>query len=376
MKIIINAMSAKIGGILTYTNNLARSLLERNVDVTFALPHDFDLDVDAPVIRVSADRMSPYRRAVWEQTIWRRIVAKHKPDVLFSSANFGLLAPPAPQVLLVREGGLFDSLYLYNIAPSLGTRAIFLRMARRKLIIASAKSSQVVLTPTQAMKNLLLSWAGELSDRVQVNQYGTIPNFFDSNRQIKQWKKGGILNLLYVSAYYPHKQPGLISEAVAQLNSQGIPCHLTLTMYMDRVKKTAGGDKDHFLLNKGIERGQVTMAGAIPYEDLPRLYKGHDLLVFPSLSETFGHPLVEAMSIGIPIIASDTPVHREVCKDSALFFSPLSPSDLVRQIQTLDGNETLRESMTRRGREIVIDEFIWESHVDRLLDVFNTIADK
>jgi glycosyltransferase involved in cell wall biosynthesis len=374
MKVIVNVISAKAGGILTYTHNLMRSLAERNVDVIYAISHDFPLEVDVPVIRLSADRMSPVRRVIWEQTVWRRIVAKHKPDVLFSSANFGLLASPVPQVLLVREGGLFDSFYLANIAPSLNVSALFQRMARRNLIIASARASQIVLTPTKATKDMLVSWAGDLEGSVQENQYGTIPGIFDATPHIRRWKEDGVLKLLYVSAYYPHKQPGLIAEAVAQLNRWGIPCHLTLTMELDQIAKTPGGDKDLFLLRKAIERGQVTLIGDVPYRQLPNIYKGHDLFVFPSLSETFGHPLAEAMSSGLPIIASDTPVHREVCKNSALYFSPLLPFDLARLIRNLEGNEALRNSLVERGRQNVADNFIWEAHVDRLLDVFGKVA--
>jgi len=161
---------------------------------------------------------------------------------------------------------------------------------------------------------------------------------------------------------------------VAQLNEQGISCHLTLTMELDRVAKTLGGDKDAFLLRKAMERGQVTMLGSIPYQQLPTIYKNHDLFIFPSLSETFGHPLAEAMSSGLPIIAADTPVHREVCKDSALYFSPLLPSDLVRQVQILEDNKALRNSLTERGFQNVSSNFVWEAHVDRLLDAFGKVA--
>ncbi len=374
MKVVVNALSAKTGGIVTYTHNLMRSFLERNVDAVFAVSREFQVQVDVPVIRLSADRMSPARRAIWDQTIWRRIVQKHKPDVLFSSANFGLLAPPVPQVLLVREGGLFDSFYLANVAPALTARAIFQRMARRRLIVASARSSKLVLTPTEAMKDLLVSWAGDLGERVRKNQYGTISRFADYTPRVRRWKEDGVFRFLYVSAYYPHKQPGLIAEAVAQLNVQGIASHLSVTMDLDQIAQTPGGDKDLFLLRKAIERGQVTMLGNVPYADLPSIYKSHDVFVFPSLSETFGHPLAEAMGLGIPVIASDTPVHREVCTDAALYFSPLLASDLLRKIRILDENEALRNSLTKNGRENVSNEFLWEPHVDRLLDAFAQVV--
>lgn len=376
MKVMVNAISAKTGGIVTYTNNLMRSFSERNVNATFAISQDFPLDIDVPVIRLSADRMRPVHRVIWEQTVWRRIVAKHQPDILFSSANFGLLASPVPQVLLVREGGLFDPFYLTNIAPSLSVWAIFQRIARRKLIIASARSSQAVITPTDAMKELLIFWADNLNNNVQKNQYGTIAKFFDSPPRLRKWKEDGVLKLLYISAYYPHKQPGLLSEAIALLNEQGIPCHLTLTMDLDAIKNSQVGHKDYFLLNRGVERGHISLIGNVPYEELPDIYKNHDLFLFPSLSETFGHPLAEAMGLGLPIIASDTPVHREVCKDAALYFSPLLASDIVRQIHLLDENETLRNSMVANGQNNILEDFQWDSHVDRLLDIFSDTIKK
>ena len=374
MKVIVNALSAKTGGIVTYTHNLMHSLAERNVDAVFALPHDFQLQMDVPVIRLAADRMSPARRVLWEQTVWRQIVAKYKPDVLYSSANFGLLYPSVPQVLLVREGGLFDPFYLANVAPALKIQTIFQRMARRKLIIASAHSSRVVLTPTNAVKDLLVSRAADLDGRTRINQYGTISEFTDCGSRKGQWREGRVLRLLYVSAYYPHKQPGLVSEAVAHLSAQGVPCHLTLTMDLDGISKTPGGDKDHFLLTKGIERGQVTMLGSVPYRELPKIYENHDMFIFPSLSETFGHPLAEAMGLGIPVIASDTPVHREVCGDAAVFHAPLSSSDLAAQVIRLQEDQKLRDTLTEGGKTRVRHDFSWESHVDRLLNEFERVA--
>ena len=86
MKVIINALSARRGGIATYTKNLARSFMERGVDSIFAISNEFELDKDISVIRLSANRMSPIKRFLWEQIFWRRLIEKHNPDVLFSSA--------------------------------------------------------------------------------------------------------------------------------------------------------------------------------------------------------------------------------------------------------------------------------------------------
>ena len=373
MKIIINAISAKTGGIATYTNNLARSFEQRKVDAIFAVPSELNLDSGIKTIIVGANKKPPFQRVLWEQIIWRRIVKKYQADVLFSSANFGLLFSPVPQVLLLREGGLFDPYYLRNIGSVLSTRMIVERIARRKLILESARSAKLILTPSETMKTQLIEWQKDLEPNIGVNYYGTDAKLFSPELQKRKWREDGILKLLYISAYYPHKQPGLIAEAVRLLNSMGFPCHLTLTMKLEEIKSVRGGEKDYLLLQKSINIGQTTMIDNIPYKELSSIYAAHDLFVFPSISETFGHPLAESMSMGLPVIASDTPIHREICGDAALYFSPLKPSSLIEKIQIVDKNKSLRNSLTKVGRENVREKYEWEKHVDRLIRSFEKI---
>ena len=117
--------------------------------------------------------------------------------------------------------------------------------------------------------------------------------------------------------------------------------------------------------------------GRHPYTETPRRYDSHDVFVFPSVSETFGHPLAEAMSAAVPVIASDTKQNREVLGDAALYFEPFSPSDLRRQLIVLDGDPELRRQLVEKGRERVLSRLGWEDHVDRLLDIFaNAIHDR
>ncbi len=375
MKILVNALSARRGGIVTYTRNLMHSFKARGVDAVFALPNDSSMDVDVEHIQLPVTEMWPMTRALWEQTRWRSVVKKVAPDVLYSSANFGLLAPPVPQVLLIREGGLFDPVYLAEIAPSLGTDSVIGRILRRKLILASARHSKLVLTPTDAMRELLSLWDSDLAGRIKTNLYGTRLEHFQSDVPHPPFaKNGATLKILLVSAYYPHKQPGLVVEAVRLLNEAGVPCSLSITMDLSNVTTMTGHAKDEILIQKGVERGEVELLGQVRYSNLPALYRSHDIFVTASLSETFGHPLVEAMASGIPIVAADTPVHTEVCSDCATYFDGTSARDLAKAIQetTKKANDhgTLGQRMQSRSR----DTFSWESHVDRLLENLENVA--
>ena len=115
MRLLVNALSARRGGILTYTRNLLSSLAERGLDITIAVPDEFANDEMENVRTFDIIRFSPLHRFAWEQIYWRKFVRDHAPDVLFSSANFGLLNSPVKQILLLREGGLFDPFYLANM---------------------------------------------------------------------------------------------------------------------------------------------------------------------------------------------------------------------------------------------------------------------
>lgn len=375
MRVVVNALSARRGGIITYTRNLMQSFRDRGVDAVFALPAGSPLqDDDVETVSYPVTSMSPVSRAIWEQLTWRRIVKKLKPDILYSSANFGLIRSPVPQILLVREGGLFDPVYLADIAPVLGARTIFERILRRRLIIESARSSDLVLTPTDAMGDLLRMWATDLTDRVETNLYGTRLEHFRPSTPHRAWREDGVLRILLVSAYYAHKQPGIVAEAVRVLNAAGTNAHLTLTMDFQQIDDAPGGSKDAFILRRGEERGQVTMLGQVAYDDLPALYASHDVFVTPSLSETFGHPLVEAMASEALIAASDTPVHREVCGDAAAYFSGTSVGEIVDTLQSLDADPARREHMLQLARDRGNTDYAWDSHVDRLLNHFEAVS--
>lgn len=373
MKVLVNAVSARKGGILTYTANLMRSFHARGIDAVFAVPTEFPkLDL-LPVIVCESTHYSPIRRLAWDQLVWPRIVRDVKPDVLFSSANFGLLRSPVPQVLLLREGGLFDPYYLVNIAPTQGLTVALVRFVRRWLIMQSAKAAEHAITPTEAMRAMCLEWMPEIADRCTVNLYGTLPETFSPAPRRRQWREDGILRLLYVSVYYPHKNPGTLIRALKMLNDAGIKVHATITMTEDEVCKARGAALDGALLQEAMQAGTVTL-GHYPYDGLPDLYGSHDVFVFPSVSETFGHPMVEALSMGCPVVAADIPVNREVCGDAALYFEPFSASGLVKAIMRLQEEQEMREAMAARGRNRVLENFAWESHVGRLLDAFEQVG--
>ncbi|MBI1318941.1 MAG: glycosyltransferase [Candidatus Hydrogenedens sp.] len=369
MKILVNAISARQGGIVTYTRNLMRSFQQRKLDATFAVSEGFPTVEGIPTLVLRANSYSPLKRAVWEQTMWRLMVLRHNPDVLYSSANFALFFSPCPQLLLMREGGLFDPFYLVNLAPEQGLKNAVTRVARRTLMRWSERAADLIMTPTHGTRDLLVAWDPHAAGKYRVNLYGTLSDTFRPDHAIRPWRQDGTLRILYVSVYYPHKNPGVLVETIRALKRLGIDAHATITMSLDEVRAVGGSALDVHELEAGERDGLITL-GRRDYSELPQLYQTHDVFVFPSMGETFGHPMAEAMSSGLPLIAADHPINREICGDAGLYHRPFSAHSICEQLMVLDQDPDLRRRLCGVGPTRVAELFKWEDHVDRLVGIF------
>jgi glycosyltransferase involved in cell wall biosynthesis len=377
MHVLVNAVSAKRGGILTYTANLCRELNNRGLTATINVPPGFPGAGIGPgsgarLVSSPAANFGALRRLMWEQTAWRDEIRASGADVVFSSANYAVLSSPLPQLLLLREGGLFNPLYRRHVLPRMGPRYRAEAEVRRSLMISSARHSTVVMFPSETMRDWVLSTAPDLKDRAVVNHYGTYVEMFRRPR-LRQWRADGGLRLLYVSVYYPHKNPLTLAQATRILGEQGIPAHARITMTRPEFALWPLGRREYQKLSEGGLADLVSLGG-IPYPELPGAYAEHDVFVFPSVSETFGHPLVEAMAAGIPIVAADTLTCREICGPAALYHSPYDPEHLAQCIRELDADPELRAWLTEQSLKRVARRFGWNAHVERLLATLQQMA--
>ena len=121
----------------------------------------------------------------------------------------------------------------------------------------------------------------------------------------------------------------------------------------------------------GISKN-ISELGTVPYTALHHLYKKCDVYVTPAYAESFAHPLVEAMSSGLPVVASDIPVHREICGGAALYFARFSPeacADAVLQAIAV------RETLTCAGA-VRCKDFSWRAHTEQILDLARTLCSR
>jgi len=148
----------------------------------------------------------------------------------------------------------------------------------------------------------------------------------------------------------------------------------------DRQLAIVGGGRDEkyvaWLHSLAAELGiaaDVVWVGAIPLEETVRFYQSADALVYPSLNETFGLPILEAMACGCPVVTSDTSAMPETAGGAAVLCDPKDPASIARAIIEAvgPGRDRMRDLGIRRA-----GQFTWGATAASTLDVYREVAER
>ncbi|MDD5732028.1 MAG: glycosyltransferase family 1 protein [Patescibacteria group bacterium] len=176
--------------------------------------------------------------------------------------------------------------------------------------------------------------------------------------------------ILYVGRMEPHKNIRALVVAYAKLPSY-LQERYQLVLAGKEDFKYSGPIRD--LIDKyGIER-RVVFTGYVDESDLPFIYGGAAVFIFPSFYEGFGIPVLEAMSCGIPVVCSDTSSIPEVGGDAALYSNPTDVYKMSENIKNLLEDTVLREEMIRRGLKQA-KNFTWFNAANSLIECFNELG--
>ena len=171
--------------------------------------------------------------------------------------------------------------------------------------------------------------------------------------------------LLCVGNIQPRKNlRGVLDAFVSLKREHGLPHRLVLV----GKKAWLYGGVFERVRALGLE-SDVTFTGYVADDDLPAIYSGAEVLVYPSFFEGFGLPPLEAMACGVPVVASREPAFPEVLGDAALLADPGDSADIARHVLAAVSDRALRERLIERGRARA-GRYTWEDCARRTLAVF------
>ena len=365
IRVVINGIHAKSGGGLTYIRELVPRLAKLDDLEVHLFLHKDQFPLFYPIDESIRPHLFDYNQGslttlAWEQLAVPILVRQMNADIVFSPANFGPVLAKNHVVLLRNavsvikvEARLFGKFYWL----SLGLATLVSLLSAKRAIAVS----------NYARKDLTFGLMGYLADKIDVVYHGT-----SFQRSKSKKKSKGKPFVLAVSDIYVQKNFHTLIPAFARVAERHPDINLIIagqvidSRYMGQIEDVIRG---HNLQEK------VRFLGRVEADQLHKLYRDCQVFVFPSLVETFGNPLLEAMAEGAAITCSDCAAMPEILEDSGLMFDPLKPEDIAAKINTLLEDEDLRKTLSgkaiKRARK-----FTWEQTAQKTRDVFRAIVDR
>jgi glycosyltransferase involved in cell wall biosynthesis len=368
-RILIDATMTRRGGGFTYLVNLAprlaalapeRSflLLLRSQPLAAALPRAENLEL----------RLLPETglvgRLLFSQLRAARLARAWRADVYFAAGDLAPLRPPCPAIASFRNPNVFTSLdqdwYAYQI---------FRLGLLRRLSRLTARACDRILFVSHDSARWIGDSIGLPDARRAVVPHGIDAARFAAAGGPPPWPRPYVLS---VSSIYRYKNFVRLIEAwgvLAGLRGE-IP---DLVIVGDDMDPAYTAKMHAARRHLGRLSARIHIVGEVPYAEIPRWYRGALAFAFPSYLETFGHPLLEAMAAGVPVVAADIPVSREVAAEAALYADPHDPVALARALERALYDAAARDDLVRRGRERV-REFDWDASARGHLALFDEVA--
>jgi len=233
------------------------------------------------------------------------------------------------------------------------------------------KAARIIAT-SEATKRDLRYYLGVLDEQISVIHLGVDHAAFKPSLRPRNFEYPYIL---FVGSEHPRKNFPTLVKAFKRLKEQPQFKELKLVKVGE-----AGGREANFreqsseVINSLNLDKEVLFTEVISEEDLITYYCGTECLVFPSLYEGFGLPLLEAMACGCPVIASDTSSLPEVVGEAAIKIPPQDVQGLAGALEKVLTDRKLRESLIGRGAEQA-DKFSWEQTAEKTFKVYREVEE-
>lgn len=373
MRIVINALTRSTTSIPTFFRNILPELDRATSDHTFAVVASADdsrlLEAIPPSFEIIPVRALFYGmdRILWEQLVLPGILRRWAADILYASGNLVTVAANCRTVTTITNAAPFTRL---AAGPGAAER---LRHAllRGAAAIATQRAHRVIFL-TENSRSILGPRLGLSPDRTGVMPYGVAPT--TPGTAVPPPCADYVLT---VGVLFEYKNLDRLMQAFDRI-AHRYAGHLVIAgpcgspLYYKRLARRkaslAHGKRILFTDRLGPER-------------LASAYRHARAFVFPSLVETFGLPLLEAMNWGLPIAASDamaspegslafTPA-RELCQDAALYFNPFDLEQMVEAIERVVFDDSVRRLQKRYGPERA-RHYGWDAAAAALLRILES----
>lgn len=302
---------------------------------------------------------------------WYSLEEQYKMPAIYREANLDLLHVPHFNVPLFYRKKfvvtVHDLIHHRFSQESTSTRSPLLFKLKRfgyKIVIANAvKRSKKIIVPSNFVKN-------EIVENFKIKPEKIVVTYEAAEEDYQPLKKQSLGDyILYVGNAYPHKNLNALLDALKILTMNNKPSTMNLIIVSPRSVFTQR-------LNREVEKRSLkNRVKIIGYQEPPKLAKvfmSAEAYVFPSLSEGFGIPGLNAMAAGVPTIASDIPTLKEIYGDAACYFNPTDPADIAQKISSVLNSPKKRQELIEKGL-MQAKKYSWLEMAKETLKVYQSV---
>jgi glycosyltransferase involved in cell wall biosynthesis len=353
-------LAGRISGVGYYTRRLLEALIA-------GMPHEAALRLhvlsNRPVPIAASERVEVHTsallpfRSLWMQIELPRFLRRLRPDVVHFTNYMAPLATDVPYVVSFHDMTLRLFPHLHTVRKRLLTSGLLPRVARR---------ARLVLTPSDSTRDDVVRLLGVDAGRVRVIPYAPPEDFHPAAGP----PPSGVRQpyLLHVGALEPRKNLPRALRAFARIAGR-FP-EATFVMAGPR-------GWDHGAARRQAARAglgsRAVFLGYVPEAELPPLYTHATALVYPSLYEGFGLPIVEAMACGAPVLTSLSSSMAEIAAGAAILVDPQNEAALAAAMVALLSDAALRAELREKGLGRAAG-YTWRKTADATVQAYREAA--
>jgi glycosyltransferase involved in cell wall biosynthesis len=301
----------------------------------------------------------------WEQISLPAAVSKARPDLLHCTANTAPMRCRVPLVLT-----LHDIIFLQDVNFKGTAYQNFGNIYRKMVVPCAIKNAKKIITVSEYEKGVIVGRCKIDPDKIVVIYNAVAEKFKPTNdqaalAQIKEKYRLPDTFILHLGNTAPKKNTSaLIAAYVEYCNHSDAPLPIVIADYSrELVARELKQLKREDLMAK------FNFPGHVPVDEMPLLYNCCSLFIYPSLEESFGLPVLEAMASGAPVLASSIPALQEVAGNAARYVDPRNISAMAAAISEMLTNQ---HDYVQKGL-LRAQSFSWRRSAEQLLQVYKEI---
>lgn len=313
---------------------------------------------------------------IWEQFALPKAAKKEGCDILHCTSNTAPINPGMPLIVT-----LHDIIYLEGISifKKGGTwYQKFGNMYRRYVVPIVVKKSDKIITVSKFERNRIKEFFGlpQLDQSLVAIYNGVTEHFAPVTdkaelKRVKEKYKLPDRYFFFLGNTDPKKNtPGVLKAFSDYLKKTKEDVYLVM---LDYEKQSLNNILNDINAPELIDR--IILTGYVINSDLPSIYNQCEIFLYPSLRESFGIPMLEAMRCGVPVITSNTSSMPEVSGGAAYIVDPYKPEEITNAIIEINNNKQLRDDLVKKGLKQA-EKFSWNNMALEVLELYKSVYAK